>query len=80
MENYPSIIPSGALRKPRRLIKAKYFAGIRKRVSPFMNTGDTQGIIPISLSILLCLRQYLIEPRFERKVRECLISLCKCTV
>ena len=56
MENYPKIILSGALRKPRRLIRAKYFAGIRKCVSPFVNTGDTQGIIPISLSILLCLR------------------------
>ena len=38
-------------------------------------TGDNTN-----LSILLCLRQYLIEPRHERKVRECLISLCKCTV
>ena len=34
------IILSGALRKPRRLIRAKYFAGIRKCVSPFVNTGD----------------------------------------
>ena len=67
---------SGAPRKPRRLIRLKYFAGMRKRVSPIVNTGDTQGIIPISLSILLQLRQYLIEPRHEKKVRECLISLC----
>ena len=28
---------------------------IRKRVLLFVNSGDTQGIIPISLTVLLCL-------------------------
>ena len=58
MENYPFYpILSGVLRKPRRLIIIKHFACVRKHISPFVNTGDTQGIIPISLSVLLCLRQ-----------------------
>ena len=36
-------------------------------VSPFANTGDTQGIIPIPLFDLLCLRPYLVESRHEKK-------------
>ena len=60
---------SGALRKPRQLIRMKHCACIRKRVLLFVNTGDTQGIIPISLTVLLCLRQYLIELRPEKQIK-----------
>ena len=66
--NYPfSPFLSGALRKPRRLIRMKHFACIRKRVLLFVNTGDTQEIIPISLTVLMCLRQYLIELHREKQ-------------
>ena len=66
--NYPvSPFLSAALRKPRRLIRMKHFACIRKRVLLFMNAGDTQGIIKISLTVLFCLRQYLIDLRYEKQ-------------
>ena len=60
---------SVTLRKPRQLIRMKHCACIRKRVLLFVNTGDTQGIIPISLTVLLCLRQYLIELRPEKQIK-----------
>ena len=70
MENYPFCpFLSGALRKPRRLIRMKQFACTRKRVLLFVNAGDTQEIIhvPISLTVLFRLRQNLIELRHEKQ-------------